>query len=35
MQRLKVLFIPLLTVTRHWQDAVVAAIGDRHEGRPA
>ncbi|MDP7742906.1 MAG: NAD(P)-dependent oxidoreductase [Lentisphaeria bacterium] len=31
MQRLKVLFIPLLTVTRHWQDAVVAAIGDRHD----
>jgi phosphoglycerate dehydrogenase-like enzyme len=31
MQRLKVLFFPQLTVTHHWQDAVVAAIGNRHD----
>ena len=31
MQRLKVIYLPLATVSRHWQDDVVAAVGDRHD----
>ena len=31
MRRLKVIYLPLETVARHWQDDVVAAIGDRHD----
>ena len=31
MQRIKVLFLPLKSVGRIWQDHIVAAIGDRHD----
>lgn len=33
MRKLKVLFLPLKTVERIWQDSVIEAIGDRHDLR--